>query len=1088
MIQRFILSVYYFLFLFATLSAQGRIEQMDRLFRFPAIHGDQIVFSYAGDLYTVPIEGGTARRLTTHDGYEIFPRFSPDGKTIAFTGHYDGNTEVYSIPATGGIPKRLTYTATLDRDDIADRMGPNNIVMDWDPEGKFVVYRSRKQSFNSFKGSLFKVSSEGGLSEQLPLSYAGFCSYSPDGNQLAFNQVFREFRTWKHYRGGMADDIRIFDFKTKEIIRITDHPSQDIIPMWVGNEIYFLSDRDWTMNLFAYNLQTRTVEKITDFDTYDIKFPSADAENIVFENAGFIYVLNTQTKAYKKVDIQINNDLLHARSDYKDFSKWMRSAWLSPEGKRLAVSARGEVFSVPVEEGITYNLTQNPGAHDRDAVWSPDGKYIAFLSDATGEYEIYLYENETGTTRQLTKNAETYKYDLKWSPDSKKILWNDRKLKLQYVDVESGKIVLVKYGNFMPIQNFEWSPDSRWIVFDDINDNYFSTLYIFNTEDKALQQVSTKWFDSYDAVFSDDGKYLGFVSNRDFEPIYSRTEWNHAYGAMGKVYLMTLKTNMPSPFSPVNDQVKIEKKGEGEKEKNGKNDSLVEIDFTNIENRIVALPIKVSNYKDIHIIGDKVYYLEKPMEGSQALKVFNLKEEEEKTCESGINGYSLSPDNKKMVLAKGGKLYVVDPPSGAIALEDPVSTSDLKTFTQPQAEWEQIFDESWRQMRDFFYDEDMHGVDWAQMKDRYKALLPYVAHRNDLTYIIGEMIGELNVGHAYVQSGERVDPEKIETGLLGAEIIKDQSGYFKITRILEGANWDRSLRSPLTELGTEVKEGDYIVSVDGQDLKQSKDLYKHLVGKAGKTVELGISATADSKKAKQVLVVPIADESELYYYNWVKSNIEKVDKATNGQVGYLHVPDMGRKGLNEFTKLFYPQVDKKALIIDNRGNGGGNVSPMIVERLRREVIRQRATRNVEKGIPVPMAVQRGPKVLLVDEYSASDGDLFTYAFQKFNLGPVIGKRTWGGVVGITSSLPFIDGGSLNRPEFASYSSEEKQWIIEGYGVDPDIEVGNNPYKEYIGEDQQLEKAIAVTLELLKDYVPLPGVPDGPDRSRKTHQE
>jgi tricorn protease len=1057
-----------------------------RLLRFPAIYNDQIVFSQAGDLYIVDADGGMARKLTNHIGYEMFPKFSPDGKQIAFTGQYDGNTEVFIIPSTGGIPVRLTYTATLNRDDVSDRMGPNNIVMGWTPDGKSIIYRSRKSSFNDFKGQLFKVSVEGGISEQLPLSFGGFCSYSPDGNELAFNWVFREFRTWKYYKGGMADDIRIYNFKSGAVEKITDTENQEIFPMWIGDNIYFLSDRDRTMNLFVYNKNTKTTQKLTDFTDYDIKFPSAGKKAIVFENAGYIYKYDIAAKKAEKVNIKIANDQLYARTEIKNVSKDIRSGDLSPNGERVVFSAHGEIFSLPAKEGITYNLTQSPGVHERNVEWSPDGKYIAFVSDKSGEFEIYTQKQDgSEPAKQITKNSTSYIYGFIWSPDSKKILYENRLLELNYIEVETGKKTLVEKEIYSSPGSYDWSPDSKWIAYDHTIENRFSIIRLLNTETGKKYDVTDEWYNSSEPEFSPDGKYLYFTSARDFNPTYSQTEWNHSYNDMSKIYLATLAKDVLSPFAAENDMVKSdteEKKGK-EEGKEKEEDKSITIDPDGIKDRILSLPVKASNYFGLNSTNNKIYYRTYSATEGMSTCVFDLSSKKETDLGKNL-ALGLSSNGKKALVGQAGNWAIIDPPSAPVKITDAIDLSNMKTVVDYQKEWTQIFNESWRQMRDFFYVDNMHGLDWPAIKEKYAVLVPYVKHRDDLTYIIGEMIGELSIGHSYINSGEKAKPERIQTGLLGAEISKHSSGYFQINKIMPGANWSGDLKSPLTEIGLNINEGDFILAINGNSVKETRDIYSMLVGMAGKEVELTINKKSSEEGSRKVLVTPIADESQLIYYNWVKKNIDYVNEKTNGEVGYIHIPDMGPGGLNEFAKYFYPQLDKKGLIVDDRGNGGGNVSPMIIERLRREITRATMRRGMPEGTSVPRQMILGPKVLLIDRYSASDGDLFPYSFKKHQLGTVIGTRSWGGVVGITGSLPFIDGQDLRKPEFASYSSEESKWIIEGHGVEPDIYIDNDPHLEFLGKDAQLDKAIEVIKEQLKDYKGIPAVPEAPDKSGK----
>ncbi len=1060
-----------------------------RLLRFPTIRGNQIVLTYAGDLYTVAKSGGIARKLSSDKGFEMFAKISPDGKYIAFTAQFDGNTEVYVMDAKGGNAKRLTYTATLDRDDVADRMGPNNIVVAWTPDSKHIIYRSRKQSFNSFVGQLFSVSIDGGLSEELPLSTGGFCSFSADGKKLAFNSVMREFRTWKYYKGGMADDIRIFDFDTKEVTKITDNPAQDIFPMWWENTIYFLSDRDRIMNLFAYDLTTKTVKKVTDFTEYDCKFPSIGDGQIIFENGGYIYIFDISSQQATKVNIQINDDFEAGHPQMKEAYKHITDVSASPGSERLAFSARGDIFDVPGKEGITYNLTKSSNAHDRNVSWSPDGKYIAYLSDQSGEFEIWMVKaDHSEKPIQLTKNADTYYFSIKWSPDSKKILWNDKKMRLQYVDINTKKVTLVAQSKIWEYSQFNWSPDSKWIAYAQEELNHFSVIYLYHIDTKKITAVTEDWFNSNQPVFSKDGKYLFFESQRDFNPTYSHTEWNHAYVEMSKIYFLTLAKDIKSPLSPSNDTVNttITDDKKNLKKSIDESSNPIKIDLDGISERIAVLPIKASNYWNIHCIDNKVYYNEQHENGKNTLKMFDLDKKEETLLDEDIS-YFVSSNTKKFIIQKDNKYYIIDVPKGKINLSDskPVNTKDMRVLVDLHAEWNQIFNEGWRQMRDFFYMENMHGVDWKAIHNKYVVLLPYVNHRKDLTYIMGEMIGELNIGHAYVGGGDIPNLDKIYTGLLGAKLLRDQSGYYKISEILKGENWYQDYRSPLTDIGVDVKAGDYIITIDHTPVNTIDNIYKLLIDKANKPVEIGFSNTPDDKNVKTAVIKPIATEQNLYYYKWVQHNLKLIDEKTNGQVGYIHIPDMVTEGLNEFAKYYYPQLNKRALIIDDRGNGGGNVSPMIIERLSRAITRANIARNQEIPSYTPEQALVGPKVLLINQYSASDGDLFPYGFKKHKIGTVIGVRSWGGVVGIREPLPFMDGGTLYKPEFASYSAEKSEWIIEGHGVDPDIVVDNDPYKEYMGEDAQLNKAIEVIMEELKKWPinKVPPVPPAPDKSK-----
>lgn len=1038
-----------------------------RLLRFPATNGTDVVFSYAGDLYRAPLSGGEAQRLTSHVGYEIFPRYSPDGKYIAFTGEYDGNREVYLIPAEGGEPRRLTYTATNSRDDVGDRMGPNNVVMTWSPDGK-VVYRNRISS--GFDGRLWKVSPEGGMPEALPLSEGGFCSWSPDGRLLAYNRVFREFRTWKYYRGGMADDIWIYDQTRKKVVNITSNVAQDIVPMWVGDEIFFMSDRDKTMNIFVYDTVSETTEKVTDYTDYDVKFPSTDGKTIVYEHAGYLYRLDPVTRKSERIRITFGAENVYARNELKNVSGNVTSAGFSSDGKRLAVTARGEVFDVPVHKGVTRNITRTPGANERGAVWSPDGRYIAYISDRTGETEIYLHPVSGGAPEQLTEGNDTYIRSLVWSPDSRTVLYTDRKNRVVTVDVATKATKTVLQNPEREFYGVAFSPDSRWITYTKPASNGMSVVYVCNLEDGREYPVTEKWYNSSSPVFSTDGRYLVFGSDRDFNPVYGSLEWNHVYTRMGGIYLAMLRNDVPSPFLPEDEKVTVKDGPDKATEEDTSGKGTVEIDTEGIFARIVKLPLQAGNYRNLFSDGRCVWYY-----GNGATHAYNLETGDDNLVAQGAYMVT-APETENVLFRQGNTIYVSSLTSGKAALDNPVDLSDMVAPIDYAQEWAQIFDEAWRAFRDGFYVSNMHGVDWSAVKEKYSVFLPYVKTRLDLNYVIGEMIGELACGHAYVNPGEYPRPERIQTGLLGAEISRGRNGFYRIDRILPGAPYSRSLRSPLAEPGMDIGEGDYIVAVDGIMTDTVDNIYKLLVGKAGVLTEISVNSRPSADGAHDVVVEPIADEYPLYHYNWVQNNIRRVEEATGGRVGYIYIPDMGPEGLNEFARYFYPQLDKEALIIDDRANGGGNVSPMIIERLLRKPYRMTMSRTSTRTETVPDAVHYGPKVLLINKYSASDGDLFPWSFKANGIGTVIGTRTWGGIVGISGSLPYMDGTDIRVPFFTNYDAGTGRWIVENHGVDPDILIDNDPVAEQAGVDQQLEKAIQVVMEQLEDRKPLPPVP------------
>jgi tricorn protease len=1123
------LALFFLLLLVIDLSASAQnLPNTTRLLRFPATNDRQIVFCYAGELYTVPKDGGTARRLTSGPGYSSFPRFSADGTQLAFTSQYDGNTEVYVMPGEGGVPKRLTTTATLNRDDISDRMGPNNIVMTWENTKPLIVFRSRKKTFNSFLGELYTVGLDAELPQQLPLPRGGFASFSPDDSKMAFNRVFREFRTWKHYRGGMADDVWIYDFKTGTTTNLTNNEAQDICPMWgADNRIYFISDRDGRMNLFSTDLTGKDTKQLTSFKDYDIKFPSIGKESIVFEQAGYIWRYDLANGKSAPVPIDIKEDFASGRSAFIDASKNIQSVNTAPDAQRVIVAARGDLFSVPMKEGTARNLTRTSNAHERDAVWSPDGKWIAYNSDATGENELYVRSQDgKGQPQQLTSNADTYYYQAIWSPDSKKLLWSDRLQRLRYIDVASKAVTLVDEDKTGEINGYDWSPDSNWITWSRPEENGGDKVSLFSLADKKTTAVTDDWYSADNPTFSDDGKYLMLTSSRDFKPIFGQTDFSNVYRDLERVYLVTLAKDTEAPLGPRSDEVgkkkdkdKDAEKKDGDKkdadkkadekkpddkkggdakdkDKDAKKPVTVKVDLDGIGDRLSALEIAPGNYNNLRMVDNRIFYLRRTVADDQAeeddgngrdrkqhLCVYSMEDRKE-TVLGDVNSYEITADGKKMLVKIKKDYAIIDLPKDKLETKDhELKLAGLDMQLDRHVEWTQIYNEAWRHMRDFFYAPNMNGVDWKAMRDKYAALVPFVNHRNDLTYLIGELIAELNNGHAYTGGGERPDTPRIKLGLLGAELSRDPaSKAYKIDRILPGENWSKHSRSPLTAIGVNVKPGDFILAVNGIPVSTLPNLYDALIGTADKQVILRVNSKPADDGARDVTVVPIADESPLYYKEWVQKNVDEVSKKTNGEVGYIHIPDMGQEGLNEFTKQYFPQIRKKGLIVDVRGNGGGFVSPLVIERLRRALVMIEIARN---GTPQtnPSQTFLGPMVALCDEFSASDGDIFPYRFKAMGLGKLIGKRTWGGVVGIRNPLPLTDGGQLFRPEFAPYSKDGKGWVIEGHGVDPDIVVDNDPAKEFKGEDQQLNRAIEeIQSDLKTKRYDMPPVPPYPNRN------
>ena len=1055
----------------AALVAAALTAQADegRLLRFPGTNGREVAFSYAGDIYTVPITGGTAHKLTSHEGYEAFARYSPDGQTIAFTGQYDGNTEVYVMPAQGGEPKRITFTASNPRDDWGDRMGPNNITMNWTPDGKGVIYRNRIS--DSFDGKLWCAPIDGGMPSQLPLPEGGFCCYNGDGTKLAYNRVFREFRTWKYYKGGMADDIWIYDTQAKTVTNITNNVAQDIDPMWIGDEIYFMSDRDNRMNIFVYNTLTGVTQKVTDFTEYDVKFANCGGGKIVFENAGYLYVLDPATKRSERIMIDLNSENNFAREQQRTVKDYLTGGSLAPDGSRIAISARGEVFDVPAKHGVIRNITHTPGVHERNASWSPDGKNIAFISDQTGETEIWMRPVGSDKAVQLTKDNDTYIRDFEWSPDGSQIVYTDRKNRMILLNVKTMAKQTLLTDEMGEIPTPSFSPDGKWLTYYRNGANEYSVVYLYNIAERKEYPVTDRWYDSNSPAFSSDGKYLIFASARDFNPIYSSIEWNFAYRDMEGIYLVMLAKDTPSPFLLKDDQVMAggqsadspkDDAKKGGKSKAQADASAVRIDIDGIADRIVKVPVGTGSYGNFICDGSHLWY-----SGRGSVRMFDFAAQKDEVIADRAMMMA-SADMKSALYLKGDDIYVVPLAPRKADLSEPVALDGMIATVNYEQEWKQIFDEAWRAYRDGFYLENMHGVDWQAVHDKYAALLPYVKNRLDLTYVIGGMIGELAVGHAYVDGGDHITVDQHNIGMLGAELQQVGTGY-KITKILRGAPDRESLRSPLQEPGLNVKVGDVITAIDGVPTQGVSNIYTLLRDKAGVLTELTLEG------GRKIVVKPIQDEYPLYHNECVQHNIDYVSEKTGGRVGYVYIPDMGPEGLREFSRYFFAQTDKEALIIDDRGNGGGNISPMVIERLLRQPYRLTMYRGSNRNGTTPERTLVGPKVLLVNKYSASDGDLFPWSFKENKIGPVIGTRSWGGIVGISGSLPYMDGTDIRVPFFTNYDTRGN-WIVENHGVDPDILIDNDPVMEYRGIDQQLDKAIEVILEQLKDRQPMPGTP------------
>jgi tricorn protease len=1073
-----------------------------RLMRFPDVHGDKVVFSYAGDLWLVSTAGGIAQRLTTSPGLELFAKFSPDGKWIAFTGQYDGNTNVYVIPATGGEPRQLTFLPDIQP--MPERMGFNNQVITWTPDSQKIVFLSRQSSFNDWFGKLYEVPVTGGLAEQLPVDKGGLTSFSADGKRIVYNRIFRNFRTWKRYHGGLAQSLWIYDFAAMHSEKISDYDGTSTYPMWHGNTIYFGSDRgtDQRMNLFAYDLTSKQTRQLTHYTDYDIGWPSLGGDTIVYENSGYLYLFDTTKETSTKLTVYLPGDLPAAERHWANVSKLITDFDIAPDGSRAVFAARGDVYTVPAKHGSIRNLTMSPGTCEHGVAWSPDGKWIAYISDASGEEELYVSPQDgMGPAVEITKGDKGFLMPPEWSPDSKKLAYADQKLRLWYVDVEAKKPVLVDTAVYFEITSYAWSPDSQWISYAKVYENTNHAIELYSLASGKITDATDSFTDSNFPAFDPDGKYLYFASSRDYNEVVGVFDTEFSNPKPMRVYAITLQNDTPSPFATQSDEVtvkpaaapdtsaggaaggtpeKTNPKAPAEKPKTPEEapkPPAFRIDLDGIQNRIVVFPIPPTLVTEVGAAKGLVFYATQPATGLSGplpgedpeVHVFDLKSREAHVLVSPAVAFAWSADGTKVLYAApggDGQIFgIVDAAPGAPHHpgEGALDLSGMRAQLDPRAEWKQMFEEAWRQERDYFFEASMNGQDWEAVRKKYEVLLPYVADRLDLNFLIGDMIGELSNSHTYVGGGDYPDLHAVNMGLLGVDFEADAAhGMYRIKKIYPGENWDSRRISPLTEPGVNVPEGSYLLAVNGHPLRIPQNPYELFVNTAGQNVTLTVNSQPSDTGSRNVVVKTIASEYHLRELDWIESNRKKVDEATGGKIGYIYLPNMEDDGLNEFVRQFFPQIRKQGLIIDVRFNGGGFVDQMIESRLRRILSGMSDARNWAPGT-LPDYVFTGPMDCITNEYSASDGDIFPYMFKFYRLGPTIGMRTWGGVRGIRGDIPLMDGGYITRPEFAIYGLDS-HWVVENHGVDPDIVVDNLPELVMAGHDPQLEKAISYLME------------------------
>jgi tricorn protease len=1063
-----------------------------RLLRFPDINGNLIAFVYAGDIWTVNSNGGDARRLTSNEGFEVFPKISPDGKWIAFSAEYTGSRQIFVIPSNGGVPRQLTWYNSVDK--MPPRGGWDNVVLDWTNDSKQILIRSNRTPFSERNGKYFLVNLDGGLEKALPIVNGGFAVFSPEGSKMIFTPVDCEFRNWKRYKGGRATDLWIYDIKNNTSDQITNFEGTDQCPTWSGDNIYFASDRDLKLNIWKYNTTTKETTQVTHHSDYDVLWPSGENGQLVYENGGYIYKLNLQTGLSERLKININFDCQAVMPYYKNVKDNIYSFNISSTGKRALFDARGDIYSVPAENGITRNLTESQGVRELFPAWSPDGKYISYYSDLSGEYELYLLENKDGAKpKQITFNSSAWKYQPVWSPDSRYLLFSDRTLKLKMLEASSARITDIDHATESEIRSFNFSPDSRWITYTKEGNNNNSAIWVYNLLTATKQQATDGNYADDSPVFSTCGNYIFFTSNRDYNLSFSSYEFDFIYNNAARLYAIGLNQKCPKIIKDKNDlePVKAEKVINDQKASSGakkihgivpdtssaKKTISVEIDFKGINNRIFALQGDAGEYQIIGSSSDGLIYINKGK-----LMKYNLAEEKNEEILDKVSSATLSADGKMAIYKAGEDYGIIKLTPGQKAGAGKLNLDGLVMKIEPKKEWNQIFTDAWRIYRDYFYVDNLHKVDWQAMKERYSVLLPYVSHRADLDYMLSELVSETNTGHSYVDWGDFQRVKRINNGLLGAELQADEpTNRYRISKIYQGENWNPARRSPLTEQGVDVKEGDYLISIDGKNITASDNPYYFLENKADKAVEIKVSSNPSATSIRTSLIVPTTSDQELIYFNWVNERRSMVDKLSNGRIGYIHVPNTAGEGTRELFKGMYTYFNKEALIIDERYNGGGNIPDRMVDLLNRHTLAYWHMNGLEPA-KTPAIANDGPKVMLINGYSASGGDAFPYFFRQLGLGKLIGTRTWGGLVGMSSNAGLVDGGYIAVPRFGIF--DKNGWIIEGVGVSPDIEVVDRPEQLATGKDPSVEKAVEVLLKELNEKPVIKIIePLSPDRSK-----
>ena len=1069
-----------------------------RMLRYPDVSATHIAFVYAGDIWLVAKEGGTATRLSSPSGEEEFPRFSPDGMHIAFSANYDGNTDVYVIPATGGTPTRVTYHPGADR------------LVDWSPDGATLLFASRRTSGLPRFNQLWTVSPDGGLPQRLPMPYGEFGAFAPAGNAIAYSPKDRGFRTWKRYRGGAAPEIWLFDLETLASRNLTASDANDAYPMWHGETLYFLSDRGPAerSNIWALDTASGDLRQVTTFTEFDITFPAIGPSDMVFQAGGRLYLMGLDDEQYEQVEVEIVTDLATLRPRTVNAADLYAGAGISPSGKRVVVDARGELFSVPAKHGVVQNLTRTSGAAERFPAWSPDGRNIAYWSDASGEYELYLMPAAGGDAIKLTDLGPGFRYHPYWSPDSRKIAFIDFTQTIRILDIETEELTPVDKGLWMlhpDLMGFElsWSADSRWLAYSRGLDSGNDAIFLYDTVGNQRHQVTAGYYNDFHPVFDPDGKYLYYFTNRHLDPIYSDIDATWVYPNSTNLVAAPLRADVPSPLALRNDsetereetpadtgasaktkaakstKKKANDSAEEVEKEDTKQPEAVTIDLEGLEERAVVLPPEPGNWGGLAAVSGKVVFQREPRSGSSdeasPIVFYDLEDREEKTIIDDATGFEIAANGKKMLVAQRRTLAIVDIApgqkiGGSGNDNTKLDTSTLDMVLDPPAEWRQLFNDVWRTYRDYFYDPNMHGLDWDAVGRQYGALLDDAVTRWDVNFVIGELIAEISASHTYVGGGDTERAARVPVGLLGVDWELDDGAY-RIARIITGAPWDGAdVRSPLAEPGVDVGVGDYVLAVNGTPVDTSMDPYAAFQGLAEQTVALTVNSAPTMEGAREVLVETLDDETTLRSREWIESNREWVLEASGGKIGYIYVPNTAVPGQTELVRQLASQHNLPGLIIDERFNAGGQLPDRFIEQFNRQMVTRIAFRHGATQSH-PVVSHYGAKAMIINGRAGSGGDAFPFFFQELKVGPVVGTRTWGGLIGPAITHTLIDGGRFTAPPGRLFGPNG-EWFPEGIGVTPDIVVIDDPTDLAKGHDPQLQAAVDAVLAELAENPPV----------------